>query len=347
MSLLFYGRRIDPVVLWSEFTDIPKGKHSDSPFISGLHCPNPAHNNSRMPGPFQINVTQPTVHCFAECGISGSYERAIAIIRGLTNARGEPNAYAARKLILRSAAAKSHLPVRSGADNSVSRRKRKSATAFSDLAYETFIPAFGTDYLDKRGINGSSVAKWELGWDSDRKRIVIPAKDERGVLRFLIKRAVRDRDQPKYLYTDGSEKTSLLFGACFLDRERVASQGLIVVEGSLDTIMMHQHGATNTAGQLGSKLSGKQRDILAHFKPPRVYLFFDKNVAGVRATRAAALLLKSYPLYVCLYPKGKNDPAQLSGKEVDRATQKAVPYLRFLKRVTKLPEREREGMTIG
>jgi 5S rRNA maturation endonuclease (ribonuclease M5) len=340
----YEGRNIDPVALWSEYTDIPERVQNDSPFISGLWCPNPAHQNSRLPGPFQINVTQPTVHCFAECGISGSYERAIAIVKGLTNTRGEPNAYAARKLILKSAARSHRLVQRDGG----AKRKSKPATAISDLEYETFIPAFGAEYLDKRGISGSSIAKWQLGWDSDRKRIVIPAYDERATLRFLIRRAVRERDQPKYLYSEGSEKTSLLFGACFLDRERVRSQGLIVVEGSLDTIRLHQHGATNAAGQLGSKLSRRQRDIIAHFRPPRIYLFFDKNIAGARATRAAARLLKPYPLFVMLYPRGKDDPAELSAKEVERAIHKAIPYARFLRRIERItPERKKEGMTIG
>lgn len=345
--MIFHGRPIDPVAVWSEFTDIPESRRNDSPFIHGLHCPNPEHSNSRMPGPFQINVIQPTVHCFAECGISGTYERAIAIVKGLTNARGEPNAYAGRKIILRLAAGHRAPHDRLGENGKRSMGKRRAATAISDLEYETFIPAFGTEYLDKRGIDGSSIGKWELGWDSDRKRIVIPAKDERGILRFLIRRAVRDRDRPKYLYTDGSEKTSLLFGACILDRELVRSQGLILVEGSLDVIRMHQNGATNTAGQLGSKLSERQRDIVSHFRPPRIYFFFDKNIAGVRATRAAAELLRSYPQYVCLYPKGCDDPAELSRKEVEKAIQKAVPKAQFMRRVRSIkPERKKER-TIG
>lgn len=337
----FHGRNIDPVALWSEFTDIPESKRDDSPFIHGLWCPNPSHQNSRLPGPFQINVTQPTVHCFAECGISGSYEWAIAIIKGLTNARGQPNQYAARKHILRLAA--THPANRALVEAQATGSKRKSIITVSELEFSTFIPQFGFDYLQARGINGSSIAKWNLGWDEDRKRIVIPARDERGVCRFLIKRAVRANDRPNYLYTEGAEKTSLLFGACMLDRERVRSQGLVVAEGSLDVIRLHQNGATNAVGQLGSKLSERQRDIIGHYRPRRVFSFFDKDAAGVRATRAAHWLLRAYPFFVCLYPKGKSDPAELSRKEVERAIARAVPYAQFVKRTKRaVPEREKE-----
>jgi 5S rRNA maturation endonuclease (ribonuclease M5) len=330
----FHGRQIDPVALWSEFTSIPESRHKDSPFIHGLWCPNPDHANSRNPGPFQINVTQPTVHCFGECGISGSYEHAIAVIKGLTNARGERNRYAARKIILRLTAGHRVRPNREFSDNGARRgSKRKSVTAISDLEFQTFIPPVGIEYLDRRGIDGSSIGKWGLGWDGDRKRIVIPARDEKDVLRFLIRRAVLPRDQPKYLYSDDSEKTSLLFGACMLDRDRVRSSGLVVVEGSLDTICLHQNNVTNAVGQLGSKLSERQRDIIRRYRPSRIYLFFDKNAAGVRATRAARDLLRSYPIFVCLYPKGKDDPAQLSRKEAQKAIEKAVPYARFRQRM--------------
>jgi hypothetical protein len=344
----FHGRKIDPVALWSEFTEIPESRRKDSPFIHGLWCPNPEHNNNRKPGPFQINVTQPTVHCFAECGISGSYEHAVAVIKGLTNSRGGRNQYAARKIILRLVA--HHKPtIDQLSDNGKrSRSKRKSASAFSNVEYATFIPAIGTEYLDTRSINGSSIAKWQLGWDADERRIVIPAYDERDVLRFLIRRAVRKKDWPKYLYSDGSEKTSLLFGACMLDRDLVRSDGLVLVEGSLDTISLHQNGATNAAGQLGSKLSERQRDIINRFRPPRIVLMFDKNTAGVRATRAARYLLRSYPIYVGLYPKGKEDPNELSRKEVERVIDKAVPYARFLQRVRKVaPERNRKEAPVG
>jgi len=346
--MLFHGKKIDPVSLWSNFTEIPDNRRDDAPFISGLWCPNPEHANSRKPGPFQINVTQPTVHCFAECGISGSYEHAVAVIEGLTNDRtGRPNQYAARKRILRLCAGHS-AGSRVGAKHRSGRRKSKSAISVPDLAFSTFIPPLGRDYLEARGIDGGSIARWGLGWDEDERRIVIPANDEREVLRFLIKRAVREKDWPKYLYSEGSDKTSLLFGACMLDRERVRSDGLIIVEGSLDTIMQHQDGWTNTVGQLGSKLSRKQRDIIARYRPRRIYLFYDKDSAGARAISHAAAILRAYPIFVCLYPKGKSDPAELSSKERRKVIDNAIPLAKFVRRVRNvMPEMSRKEIKVG
>lgn len=202
------------------------------------------------------------------------------------------------------------------------------------------MPPLGREYLESRGIDGGSIARWGIGWDEDDRRIVIPARDEKEYLRFLIKRAVREQDWPKYLYTEGADKTSLLFGACMLDRERVRSDGLIIVEGSLDTILQHQHGFTNTVGQLGSKLSRKQRDIIARYRPRRIYLFYDKDSAGARAIIHAAAILRAYPIFVCLYPKGRpkghDDPARMSRKEATRIIEHAVPLQKFLRRVRKV-----------
>lgn len=318
----FRGRQIDPVELWSKYIDLPANLEIDEQtvFLPKVECPNPEHDTGKRH--FQVNVTQPTVHCFAYCGISGSYEKAISIIEGCDERE-------AKRIILRnsSRSGRSVKPRRR-----ISGRAKQAASVVSDLGYERFLPQAGLEYLKSRGISDESVATWELGWDSESLRIVIPARDLNGHLRFLIKRATREKDHPKYLYSEGFPKTSLLFGACQLDLGMVRSEGLILTEGSLDAIDNHRHGLRNTTAILGTGISRAQRAIVAKLRPKRVYLMFDKDLAGVTNIEIAARELRKYPLFVCRYPKGKNDPQELSREEKYRSIERAVPAYSWLRK---------------
>lgn len=313
----YRGREIDPLTLWDRYVDLPADASEDSgPFLKLVYCPNPEHDNTRTPS-FQINISQPTVHCFAQCGISGSYERAISIIEGCDERE-------ARKTILRGALAapsKRQAPAKSAS---------KPAPTVSDLAYDRFLPQAGLEYLKRRGISEGSVATWELGWNYDELRIVIPALDEHRKLRFLIERATRLKDEPKYLYSEGFAKTSLLFGACNLDMALVKSLGLILTEGSLDTIRLHQHDLRNAVAILGTGISQAQRNIVARMRPRRIYFMFDKDLAGVTNIEIAAKSLRKYPCFVCRYPKGVNDPGEISREQAHRSIARAVPALKWL-----------------
>jgi len=90
--MLYRGRNLDAVSLWSKWVDFSYGTEQHG-FSSLVRCPNPEHHTEKKH--FQINLDQPLVHCFANCGISGTYEKAISIIEGI-------NEREARKLILKS-----------------------------------------------------------------------------------------------------------------------------------------------------------------------------------------------------------------------------------------------------
>ncbi len=209
------------------------------------------------------------------------------------------------------------------------RSRPTTAVRSDELQYQRFLPPLASDYLERREISESAIAKWELGWDGDSKRLVIPARDLSGKLRFLIKRGILEKTQPKYLYTEGYPKTSLLFGACYTDLGLVHSDGLIVVEGSLDTIHFHQCGLSNTGGILGTGISDDQVRIIAKLRPPRIILAFDRDSAGIRNIEIAARKLRKYPLYVMRYPSDKHDPQELTAREARRQIDRALPISVF------------------
>lgn len=335
----YRGRQVDPIALWGKYVDFPHNLRIDGDFLPKVQCPNPDHDTNKQH--FQINVSQPTVHCFAGCGISGSYEHAICLIEGLyekfkVEEATDDREKKRRRQRARNAAAKIILGHRMVGSVQHERRPRAAdhgSTAIvrrvDDLAYETFLPQSARSILASRSVSSESIAQWELGWNSDELRIVIPAKDFEGRLKFLIRRATRPKDQPKYLYSEGVPKTSLLFGACMLDLALVRSFGLALVEGSIDTIINSQNGIP-TGGILGTGISEAQCRVVAKVRPKKIFLMFDKDMAGVHNIEIASRKLRKYPMYVCRYPKGKLDPAELSREEAMRSIERAVPLMKWL-----------------
>lgn len=328
MSVEFLGRRVDPVALWSNYVEFPTNWNDGGEEFSPLvRCPNPDHHTEKRH--FQVNLHTARVHCFANCGISGSYENAISMIEGVSHRQ-------ARKSILK----------HSVIGKSTARRKRSTrAISVMELEYDRYLPQTALEYLRKRGISESSTAKWELGWDSETLRIAIPAKDGHGRLKFLIKRAVKPNVEPRYLYPKDSEKSHLLFGACHLDLGMVRSSGIILVEGSLDCVMLHQHGFTNTVAILGSKVSEIQAQLIANLRPKTIYTMFDADGAGITATNSVAAKLRQTPIRVCRYPKGKSDPAELTQDEALRMIQRSINFNRFT-RLTN-PKQHRKEIAIN
>jgi DNA primase len=321
----FRGREIDPIALWSSYVDFPHNMVVDGKFLPLVRCPNPQHDTLKRH--FQINVVDGLVHCFAQCGISGTYTHAISMIEGCDERR-------AKKLIFGHRTRNSQ---GNGKREKIEARPASRPTSIVSNDYTKYLPSIALEYLSGRGIVSGSIATWDLRWDEDEKRIVIPAKDLRGITRFFIKRAVLESQHPKYLYgPEGVSKNSLLFGACQTDPGVIRSDGLILVEGSLDAIRLAQHGYRNVVACLGTGISEIQCRIVSRMRPRRIVAFFDKDTAGLHGVEIAARRLGKYPIAVVRYPAGKSDPAELNRREAETAIERAIPLSRFMARVGQL-----------
>lgn len=335
MTVLFRGKHIDPISLWSNYVDFPANWNpGDSDEFSPLVvCPNPDHQTQKKH--FQVNIRQATVHCFAHCGISGSYEAAIATIEGVTHRQ-------ARKFIFKHS--------RVGGTSPVRKRNRGAVKAVRsvDLEYDRFLPQSALAYLTSRGIGAEAIARFEIGWDSDSLRLVIPVKDERGRTRLLIKRTIKPRVEPRYLYTKGVERKALLMGIDRIDLGMVRSRGIVLVEGSLDKIVLDGYQIPPQVAILGSKLSEIQAKIIQRKRPAVVYTMFDADGAGVGATISVAQLIRGIPIKVCRYPKGKTDPAVLTGREAERSIERAITFSQFRHKAGfSLPKQPRRMISVG
>ena len=336
----FHGRNIDPVSFWSNYVEFPTHMGREDEFSPLVHCPNPAHDNFHSPA-FQVNLQKPLVHCFSECGISGTWEHAICVAEGLYEKFQVENSTTkqerlrrktramreAKKLILRGATGFSRR-------EKAAPRKKKHIR----LDYDTYLPQVAQEYLAGRGITDHSISLWGFGWDSEEKRIIIPAHDQNGRLKFLIKRAVLQSQHPKYLYTEGAVKTEILFGA---DKLRIG-QDIVLVEGSLDVIAISQHDLP-VVGILGTGISDAQVRVLSSLRPRKLYLMYDKDLSGIKNIEIASKKLRRYPLFVCRYPAGKSDPAELTGTQAHRAVERAIPAALWRDKIRKTPAKS--GLT--
>ena len=337
--MIYEGRYIDVLALWGEFVDLPD--HIEDPlptFLPKVACPNPAHDTFKKH--FQINTRKPFVHCFAECGISGDYQHAISTITGVSERE-------AKRVILRA----SRIPLAGEIETTGGLGKRKSLSDDSEIEKDrraleggrfTFLPKPARHFLDYRGIDGSSRGKWQLGFDEDADRLVIPAYDDRRIFRFLIRQRIDGVSRAKYLYTPGGTKTAILFGACYLDVARVRSIGLILCEGPLDAIRLQQMGFPAVA-ILGTGISSQQVRLIDKLHPKRVYLMFDKDEAGVHNIRVANTRIHKTPLLVCRYPSGKGDPAEMTTPEVERSLDRALTTFEFFRKA-RIPTKTKVGV---
>ncbi|MEO6068109.1 MAG: toprim domain-containing protein [Gemmatimonadales bacterium] len=326
----YLGRNVDPIAVWEEFVEFPPNMRVDehTTFLPLVRCPHPDHTTEKRH--FQINIKEGLVYCFA-CKFSGTFEKAIAEIKGCTNREARRTILSHRRAGAGSSggsASRASVKIKKARDSEITEAAPK--LSLDDF---TYLPAVGTEYLEKRGITGESVAKWEIGWNPETLRIVVPIRDERRRLVATVDRATKPKDQPKYLYTSGFERKNVLFGACNLDRSMVRSEGLVLVEGSLDAIRLHQHGYANTVAILGSSLSEKQAKLVASFQPSKVFMLFDRDGGGIDAIVSVSSRIKRIPLYVCRYRNGKTDPAELTKQEVAVSISKALTIRKFRKLV--------------
>jgi len=190
------------------------------------------------------------------------------------------------------------------------------------------------EYLQKRGFNQSTIEYFECGYATDylgrgyanQQRITIPGHDEYGKLCGYIGRTPIDAT-PKYLYTSGYPKSHTLFN---LHRaKKHSANGLILVEGSLDAMRLHDLGYPNVCAILGSALSPNQQKLLLKYTD-KVYVMFDNDAAGLKANLGALEAMKDHldMYYVSL--GDLNDPGDIREKSViDSLMAKAKSWFKF------------------
>ena len=149
-------------------------------------------------------------------------------------------------------------------------------------------------------------------YDKFRARVMFPIRDPLGRLVGFGGR-VLDESKPKYLNSPETEvfrKGELLYGLHLARREATGSE-LVVVEGYMDVIAMHQAGFKTAVATLGTALTGEHATLLSRQGIGSVALLFDSDAAGQKATLSALdqTIGSSLLVRALVLPSGK-DPAE-------------------------------------
>ena len=103
---------------------------------------------------------------------------------------------------------------------------------------------------------------------------------------------------PKYLNSPETkifDKSKNLYGLNYAKYSR--KPYMLICEGYMDVISLHQAGFTNTVASLGTALTGLQANLLARYVK-EVYLTYDSDDAGIKATLRAIPIMKDAGLTV-------------------------------------------------
>lgn len=159
-------------------------------------------------------------------------------------------------------------------------------------------------------------------YDNFRNRVMTPIIDLRGnVIGFGGR--VLDDSKPKYVNTSDTliyKKTNNVFALNFAKNGNPDS--MIVCEGYMDVIALHQAGFTNAVASLGTALTREQAGLISRYTN-EVILSYDADEAGQEATQKAIRLFDETGVRLrVLKLEGGKDPDEIIkkyGKERFRA----------------------------
>ena len=151
-------------------------------------------------------------------------------------------------------------------------------------------------------------------YDRFRNRLMFPIIDVRGnVIGFGGR--VLDDSTPKYLNTSETlifNKRKNLFGLNFAKKSKLGY--LILVEGNVDVVTLHQYGFDNAVASLGTSLTEEHATLLSRYTE-QVVLTYDGAEAGQRAATRAIPMLEKVGIQVkVLRMKDAKDPDEFLHK---------------------------------
>tara|TARA_B100000902_G_scaffold379954_1_gene414818 strand:- start:175 stop:1140 length:966 start_codon:yes stop_codon:yes gene_type:complete len=206
----------------------------------------PFHDNKNTPS-FSINKENGLWHCFnPDCDKQGS-------IRGL------------RKMLLNEETRFSKTEISDEFLKAILEDSDKEDTEISEDVLDACLIDYDSDdvnYLKPlvdRGFELDTLRYFEVGYSRNKERITIPVRDQSYSFCGIIGRATDESQVPRYLYSTGFTKSRVLFN---LNNAKAHSE-VIVVEGSLDAIKIHQAGFPNVVATLGAAVTEDQMMLLS------------------------------------------------------------------------------------
>lgn len=156
------------------------------------------------------------------------------------------------------------------------------------------------------------VRKGEKGYyDYFRNRVMTPIIDVRGNF-IAFGGRVLDDSKPKYINTSDTlvyKKTNEVFGLNYAKDS--GKDSLILCEGYMDVIAMHQAGFTNAVAGCGTALTNEQVRLISRYAK-EVILVYDNDEAGQKALNKAISLFDQIDIGISIPTlSGGKDPDEI------------------------------------
>ena len=177
----------------------------------------------------------------------------------------------------------------------------------------------GDEDLLEAGLLATS-ERAEEPYDRFRNRVMFSIRDLRDRPIAFGGRVLAEADEqaPKYINSPETPifyKSRTLYGLNWARHAIRREEHSLVTEGFMDALSLHLGGFPTAVAPLGTALTAEQADLLKRYSS-RVYLLYDSDSAGLRATfRAGDVLLAAgcHPMVVS-FPEGE-DPDSLLRRE--------------------------------
>lgn len=132
--------------------------------------------------------------------------------------------------------------------------------------------------------------------DRFRNRIMIPIFDENSTIVAFGARALEEGQNPKYLNSPDTalyNKSRTLYGINVAKDTIKEEDATIVMEGYFDVISAQAAGLKNCVASCGTSLTPDHIRLIARYSPSRkIFLAFDTDSAGIKATERGANIIK-------------------------------------------------------
>lgn len=161
-----------------------------------------------------------------------------------------------------------------------------------------------SEYFFERGFTDATRRRFDVRYDDDPPALVWPVRDENANLAGFALRKVPPCGWPPYLYPRGFRR--MLFPLDAYEGETV-----VLVEGPLDAMRLHQAGVSGALALLGADLTDAQLATLRRLAR-RVVLALDSDPAGDAATATLTRrLVGTFDLWRVRWPAGAKDAGEV------------------------------------
>lgn len=289
---------------------------------------------------FVVSPNKQIYHCFG-CGVGGDSIKFVMDLEKLTYPEAVEKIASSFNFTLHYTEGKS--------DYSEGRRVLEALEAWYQKNLLSKNEAL--HYLHDRGVNKNSIEKFGIGYTPQSGEVVkfldstlvpynlseevgVLSKGEGGVYARLTERITFpiynasggivgfggrtiSNHPAKYINSPQTKlfnKSKLLYGYNVAKEHIYANKKIIITEGYLDVVMLHQGGFKEAVATLGTALTSEHLPLLRKGEP-KVTLAYDGDKAGVAAAFKAAtmLSLSGFDGGVVLFPDDQ-DPADLIAK---------------------------------